>query len=283
MNAPLPESFAARSFNGALRGALIFLAAGWVLDRVLASNPLSNWLPLVLGVAGAWVGFIGKGMARGMVGALAGVLLGALGGGWIGEQFNWYVVVESERPALEGQLMEIAGPTVDGSQFDVAQWRGKVVLVDFWATWCGPCRAELPNVKSVYEKYHAEGFEVVGVSLDNAAEDLQSFVKTNQIPWPQVYFPLQTKGEPSPLATKYGINGIPAMFLLDREGKVADTDARANLERGIKYLLANQQPRLDLFPAGLFAGACFGAWLGSLAGACGEWWLKRQAVKPASG
>ena len=121
---------------------------------------------------------------------------------------------------LVGQPMPIAGKLVDGGRFDIAQYKGKVVLVDFWATWCGPCVAELPNVKDVYAKYHDRGFEVVGISLDNDADALTKFVKDEQIAWPIVF------EEGHPLAKQYGVTAIPTAVLINREGKVVTLSAR---------------------------------------------------------
>jgi thiol-disulfide isomerase/thioredoxin len=138
-----------------------------------------------------------------------------------------------------GKPPEIAGPTLEGSEFDIAQYKGKVVLVDFWATWCGPCVGELPNVKSVYEKYHEEGFEVLAVSFDNTKGDLAKFVKDRELPWPQIYFDEEGKrGWQNPLGQKYGISGIPATFLVDRQGNLQKIDVRGEmLEPAVVELL----------------------------------------------
>ncbi|NBV88062.1 MAG: TlpA family protein disulfide reductase, partial [Betaproteobacteria bacterium] len=91
------------------------------------------------------------------------------------------------RLSLLGHPMEITGTLLSGQPFDQKSLAGKVVLVDFWATWCGPCVAEIPNVLEQYEKYHAKGFEVVGISLDEDRETLAKFVAEQKIPWPILY------------------------------------------------------------------------------------------------
>ena len=125
--------------------------------------------------------------------------------------------------ALVGKPMPISGRRVDGREFDISDFKGKVVLVDFWATWCKPCVEEIPNVKEVYEKYHDRGFEVVGISIDNDADALKEFLRDEHIPWPILFEP---DGETHPMAEKYGVMSVPLPVLIDRRGRVVAISAR---------------------------------------------------------
>lgn len=122
----------------------------------------------------------------------------------------------------------------DGNAIKISDYNDKLVLIDFWATWCGPCIGELPNVKEAYSKYKSKGFDIIGISLDSDLEKLATFVEKKEMPWRQVS---DGKQWSSKFARHYGINSIPATFLL-KNGKVVAKDLRgADLEKAIiKYL-----------------------------------------------
>jgi thiol-disulfide isomerase/thioredoxin len=129
---------------------------------------------------------------------------------------------------LCGDPVKIAGKTLDGKPFDIKQYKGKVVVIDYWATWCGPCRAELKNLEAIYQKYHDRGFEIVGVSIDDNPEDLSGFLKENKLPWKIINSSIKKteKEFDHPLADQYGIMGIPTLYVLNRDGKVISLTAR---------------------------------------------------------
>jgi thiol-disulfide isomerase/thioredoxin len=133
-----------------------------------------------------------------------------------------------------GKPLPIKFTAIDGREVDLAKLTGKVVLVDFWATWCGPCVFELPHVKDAYDKLHEKGFEVVGISFDQDKKTLEKFVAEREMKWPQ-YFDGKVWG--NDFGKKYGISGIPAMWLVDKKGNLRDMNARGALEEKVQKLL----------------------------------------------
>ncbi len=125
---------------------------------------------------------------------------------------------------LVGKVVpDFSATDLDGKPISLQQYRGKVILLDFWAIWCGPCLAEMPNVKSVYDTYKDEGFDIIGVNLDTDETRLRNYLKENNIPWRQIFSGQKWR---SPLAQKYHIRSIPALWLIDRDGTLISREAR---------------------------------------------------------
>ena len=155
--------------------------------------------------------------------------------------------LQSGKLVVTGTQMKFEGVQLDGTALDWNAYRGKVVLVDFWATWCGPCVAELDNVRELYEKYHDAGFEVVGYSLDSDVNALRQFVANNKLPWQIVSRQLtettmkkEDRAYPE-LTQYYRINAIPTMYVVDREGRVVETNARG---ARLKEILEREFPEV---------------------------------------
>jgi peroxiredoxin len=125
-----------------------------------------------------------------------------------------------------GKPVSLQFRAVDGREVDLAQLRGKVVLVDFWGTHCGPCVAELPRVKAAYDKFHAQGFEVIGISCDTDIKELEKYVNQHDISWPQ-YFDGKQQDD-NKFTVAFGIDGIPHMFLVDKKGFLRFDNVRAS-------------------------------------------------------
>ncbi len=132
------------------------------------------------------------------------------------------------------QPLDLRFTAVDGSQIDLQKMHGKVVLVDFWATWCGPCMQEVPNVVATYKKYHDRGFEIVGISFDQDKGALLKTIGDKGMTWPQ-YF--DGKGFGNEFGQRFGIRGIPTMWLVDKDGRLVDANGRDGLEGKVAKLL----------------------------------------------
>ena len=136
---------------------------------------------------------------------------------------------------LIGKPVALKFTALDKRAVDVAKLTGKVVLVDFWATWCGPCVKEIPNVRAAFEKLNAKGFEIVGISFDQQIEKLTALVEKEKMAWPQ-YF--DGKGWENDFGKEFGITGLPAMWLIDKKGNLRDMNAREDLVAKVEKLLA---------------------------------------------
>ncbi len=131
---------------------------------------------------------------------------------------------------------DIKVKTLDGKDFKLSNLRGQVVLIDFWATWCGPCIAEMPNIKKAYDTYGKNGrFTVIGISLDFEESVVKSFLKKQDVPWPVAVL---GPAEQNPVAREYNVVQIPATFLIGPDGKVVAKDIRGRkLKRELKKLI----------------------------------------------
>ncbi|MBN1513117.1 MAG: TlpA family protein disulfide reductase [Phycisphaerae bacterium] len=119
---------------------------------------------------------------------------------------------------------DFTGTTLDGKSFKLSELKGKVVLLDFWATWCTPCLAEVPNIKKAVDRFGKDGrFVVVGISLDTSERSVKAMVERFGMNWPNLVL---GPAEENPVAKRYGVSGIPAMFLIDADGKVVARDLR---------------------------------------------------------
>lgn len=135
---------------------------------------------------------------------------------------------------LKSKPLDIKFKAIDGREVDLAKMRGKVVLIDFWATWCQPCIRELPGLIQAYSALKDKGFEIIGISVDDDLGKLERFVKEVGVTWPQ-YF--DSKGFQNDIASRFEIQVVPTMWLVGKDGIVISTNAREGLSEAIETAL----------------------------------------------
>jgi thiol-disulfide isomerase/thioredoxin len=150
----------------------------------------------------------------------------------------------AKRSSIVGQPFVVEGVLPDGSPFDWSRYAGKVVLVDFWATWCMPCIQEIPNIREHLNRYQDQGFEVVGVNLDNEQTRLADWLASQPLPWPTVVSAdAEAVGFQAPMAAKYGVNAIPFLVLVDRDGTAIALNLRGDkLSAKLAEMFAEKPP-----------------------------------------
>jgi peroxiredoxin len=131
--------------------------------------------------------------------------------------------------------VDLSLPDLNGKTVSLSEFKGKVVLLDFWASWCGPCRHNNPRLVKLYNKFHDKGFEIYGVSLDEDTKSWKKAVRNDKLNWVQV---IDDKGWDAVSIATYGINFIPSSFLIDRDGVIRTINAEGSeLESSVKDLL----------------------------------------------
>lgn len=145
---------------------------------------------------------------------------------------EYHYKIETSRSELIGKpLPNFSATDLDGKPISLQDYRGKVILLDFWAVWCGFCVLELPNIKKVYDTYKNQGFDVIGVSLDADEAELRDYLKKKDIPWRQIFC---EQGWDDPIVQQYNITGVPEPWLIAQDGTLISTDAR---EAALEYLV----------------------------------------------
>ena len=123
----------------------------------------------------------------------------------------------AQMPAVGTKATELSYKDPNGKEISLSSLKGNIILLDFWASWCGPCRQENPNVVKVYQQFHSKGFEILGVSLDRTKDDWLKAIKDDNLTWLHVS---DLQYWQSAAARLYGVNAIPQSFLLDKDGKI---------------------------------------------------------------
>ena len=155
---------------------------------------------------------------------------------------NFPQLAEITKPMLrqfgfDGKPLQLKFKAADAKEFDIKKLKGKVVLVDFWASWCMPCVAQMPRIHALYEKHHADGLEIVGINMDADRGRFEQMMEQAKMAWPH-YF--DGAGWGNAIAVDFGISSIPALWLVDKKGIVRDQRGVIDLEQKVEKLLAEK-------------------------------------------
>jgi thiol-disulfide isomerase/thioredoxin len=142
---------------------------------------------------------------------------------------------------MAGSPFELQGKTIEGNNFSWDDYKGKFVLIDFTASWCGPCRAEMPNLLEIYSKYHNDGFEIISIGIWDTTENLKKQKEEDKIPWTVISEELSPKEDNNLASKRYGVSGVPTIFLVGKDGKILSSDLRgAELYSTVSKLFENK-------------------------------------------
>ncbi|MDR3197556.1 MAG: TlpA family protein disulfide reductase [Planctomycetaceae bacterium] len=127
---------------------------------------------------------------------------------------------------MVGSPFELQGKTTEGNDFSWDDYKGKVVLIEFTASWCGPCRAEMPNLLEIYSKYRNKGFEIISIGIWDSTENLKKQKEEDKIPWTVISEELSLKEDNNLAGKRYGVDGVPTIFLVGTDGKIISSELR---------------------------------------------------------
>lgn len=210
-------------------------------------------------------------LVRGDLGGIAGLAAGLL----VASSFASPPQAQGvNSPTLApGDRPEFSGPVLTGGTWNLADHANRVVLIDFWATWCPPCIDELPFVRRAYDQFHDQGLDVVAVSLDGSRNALEQFLEQHPEPWPQIFY---EPPQDNALAERYHVNAIPFLVLIGRDGTVSAVDLRGpQIEEAVTAALRGQK-----YAPNPLGGQGPLRWLSGIVGALlwAPWWLLASAI-----
>lgn len=153
----------------------------------------------------------------------------------------WANADVSEKKKPGDMAVDFVGRDIDGEPVRLKDYEGKVILLDFWASWCEPCIIEFPNLVKLRERHHDAGFEIIGINMDAKVHKAEKFLdKHEEIDWPNV---LDVLAEDDPVSDKYGVVPLPASFLVDRKGVIRYVDIFGDqLAKAVEALLEEEGP-----------------------------------------